>query len=246
MMKQRPLKIMVLMFCLFATAVFTQQISHRDVKSGIEAFYMADFEEAMRLLQSAIINEILSDEEEFYAHLYVGFCHVRHNSDMGSAQLYFQRAVQIKPDENLDPNKIPPDLYSAYMAVKNSMLGTVIVASEPPGASVVLINPSTNDVERGRTPETFANLPTNVYQVLVSKNGFESYSSSVNVRAGGVDSVKVTLVEAENSSWLKYWPYGAGALAASAAILALTTGGHGEKTPPNATRETLPQPPQRP
>jgi hypothetical protein len=237
----------LIIFILWTAFAFSQDISHDGVRNGIEAFYMADFEEAMRLLQEAIINEILSNEEEFYAHVYVGFCHIRHNSDVGSAQLYFQRAIQVDPDEQLDPKKIPPDLYNAFMSVKNSMLGTIIVASEPEGATAVLINPSTNDVKRGRTPETFSSLPTNVYQILVSKNGYETYSSTVNVQAGATDSVKVTLLENKSSFWLTYWPYGAGALAASAAVIAIVSGGgDGDKAPPSATRETLPQPPQRP
>lgn len=241
------LKIFILLVCLLAMPLLPQNISQEVVKSGIEAFYMADFEEAMRLLQSAIINDILSDEEAFYAHLYVGFCHIRHNSDMGSAQLYFQRAIHIDPTEELDPTKIPPDLYNAFVSVKNAMLGTVIIISDPSDASVVLINPSTNDVKRGHTPQTFSNLPTNVYQILVSKNGYEIYSSSVDVQAGSADSVNVTLLETENSFFLKYWPYGAGAIVASAAILAITSGGgHGDKPPASVTRETLPGPPQRP
>ena len=239
-------KIIVLLFLFIAAPLLSQQISHDMVKKGIELFYMADFEESMRILQSAILNEILSEEEEFYAYLYVGFGHLRNSSDMGSAQLYFQRAIEIDPEKELNPNKIPPDLISSFQSVKASLLGAIIVASKPSDAAVMLINASTNKVKRARTPASFQNLPVNNYQVLVSKSGYETFSSSINVQAGSMDSVSVTLLEKEKSFMLKYWPYGAGALAASAVILAITTGGRDEPAPKSTPGKDLPYPPERP
>ena len=234
----------VLLFCL-AIPAFSQNISHEFVKKGIEAFYEADFEEAMRLLQSAIINEPLGDEEQFYAHLYVGFCHIRMGSGMNSVQLYFQKAITILPQEELDPIKIPPDLYNAFVSMKRRELGTIIVHSEPLDANVMLIEPATSRVDRKKSPAHFDNLRPASYQVLVSKSGYDTFSSIVDVQPGGYDTLNVILFEGHKSFFAKYWAYGAGALVATAAIFAITTGG-GDEPPPAKPPVVLPDPPDRP
>ncbi|MBN1560716.1 PEGA domain-containing protein [candidate division KSB1 bacterium] len=234
----------ILAICLAFAPLWSQNISHTFVARGIELFYAADFEESMRILQNAIINEPLGDEELYYSHLYVGFCHIRLGSDSNTIRLYFQRAIAILPDMELDPMRIPPDLYDAFNAVKKSSLGSIIVHSDPLDATVLLIGAKTSKVDRKSTPAIFRNLLENSYQVAVSKKGYETFSGDVNVRAGVSDTLNVILLKKEKSFLAKYWPYGAGAIAASAAILAITTGGGngGPSEPP----PTLPTPPARP
>ena len=242
-MKWRLIKI-VCYAVLFAASVYAQNISHDLVKKGIDAFYMADFEEAQRILQNAIINEFLSDDELFYAYLYVGFCHIRQESDAETVHLYFQRAAMTKPNMALDPMKIPPDLYDAFTAVGRAVLGNIVVLTEPLDASVILIEPSANQIGRKTTPAIFHNLLEGSYQVLVSKDGYDAWSKRIKLHAGATDTLNVVLVEkGEKSFFAKFWPYGAGALAATAIILVATNRGDDE---PPASKPDLPYPPPRP
>ena len=185
-----------LLFCL--APIFAQNISDEAVKKGIESFYMADFEEAMNTLQNAIINDVLSDEEQFYAHIFVGFCHIRQGSDPATVNVYFKRAITISPHTELDPMKIPPDLYDAFTGVKNALLGAVVVMSDPLDATVLVIEPSSNAIERKITPAAFHNLLEGSYQVLVSKNGYETFAGSVQVLPGASDTLNVILLQKKN------------------------------------------------
>jgi len=234
----------IFLLCLLIGPSYSQNISHEFVAKGIEAFYMADFEESIRILQNVVLNEPLGDEEQFYSYLFIGFSHIRLGSDNATVRLYFQQAVNVMPDKELDPLKIPPDLYDAFMSVKKSMLGTIVINSEPPGADVMLLEPMSSKINREVTPAIFPNLLEKSYQVLVTQNGYDTFSAQVDVRAGVSDTLNVILFEKEKSFFAKYWPYGAGALAATAAILVLTAGSGGENPPKPAT--TLPNPPARP
>jgi hypothetical protein len=233
-----------ILLCFAIIPLRSQNISHEFVAKGIEAFYAADFEESMRILQNAIINEPLGDEELFFAHLYVGFCHIRLGSDAATVRLYFQRAITLLPDRELDPMRIPPDLYDAFIAVKNSLLGAIIVHSDPLDATAILINPKGNKVDRKSTPALFRNLLENSYQVVVSKSGYDTFSTDARVSAGVSDTLNVTLLKRQKSFVAKYWPYGAGAIAAGAAIIAIISGGGDEPSMKPPT--TLPDPPARP
>ncbi|MBN1465206.1 hypothetical protein JXA02_05550 [candidate division KSB1 bacterium] len=232
------------LFCLLLTPLRAQNISHEFVAKGIEAFYNADFEESMRILQHTILNEPLGDEEQYYSYLYVAFCHIRLGSDSTVVRLYFQRAITILPDMELDPMRIPPDLYDAFVAVKKSLLGTLIVHSDPLDAIAMLIEPSTSKVDRKSTPAVFRNLLDSSYQVMVTKDGYDAFAADIIVRAGAMDTLNVVLLKKEKSFLARYWPYGVGAIAATAAIFAITAGG--DEGPPSQPPTTLPVPPARP
>lgn len=211
-----------LFLCLFTTQAFCQTIFHEAVSSGIEAFFRADFAGAIQILQGAINDHVLSDEERFYAHLYIGFCHLRLGNDFAIVRSHFQQAITIDPEKELDHTIIPPDLCDAYMSIKELLLGRLFVTSEPPGVSVMLIEPKMNRIERQRTPAIFAHLPTSTYQLVLAHADFALHSAEVIVKAGVSDTVNVQLSPKRKSFVKRYALYGAGALAVAAVILVAT------------------------
>ncbi|MBN1480433.1 PEGA domain-containing protein [candidate division KSB1 bacterium] len=223
----RHLKKMWLVLCCWMSLAFCQNISHETVNRGIEAFFMANFDQAIQILQSAIIDHMLSEEERFYAHLYTGFSHIRQGDDFEIARSHFQQAITLDPRKDLDRTIIPPDLCDAYDAVRNSTLGCLFITSEPHNATVMLIEPKKNQIERQRTPAIYAHLPEKSYQILVTHEGYEIFSSRIEVLAGVSDTMHVTLTPKRKSLLGRYWPYGAGVLALSAVFVAVT-GGSGD------------------
>ena len=123
------------------------------------------------------------------------------------------------------------------------MIGSIVVETEPDGASVIIIEPIAGDVKKETTPARFENLFEGSYQVMISKPGFRSYSTHVDIQAGHEESVNVALQIKEKTFFEKYWPYGAGAVAALTIIAVLSSGGD---EPPPPVGKDLPYPPVRP
>jgi hypothetical protein len=224
-------------------AVNAQDLRSMKVIDGVKAFYMADFEGARTILQDALLYSRLSDEDLFAAHMYIAFAYLREEVEPETARLYIIKAIQTVPDVQLDVEKIPPDLYQYYVQIRQSIIGSLTISTTPEDASAVLIEPKKNRAQNLQTPGIFENLLEGSYNLLVSRPGFKSYSVIVDVAAGETKSIDVVLLEKNQTFLQKYWPYGAGALAATA-IVAVIAGGKSEPQPPVSA--DLPTPPARP
>lgn len=244
MTKQNRTIAFILLICLAGTLP-AQVISNKTVKRGIDAFYMADFEAAKSLLQEAVIDAPLAGQDLFYAHLYIAFSNIRLERDLDAVRLHFLRAIKVKPGLELDPMKIPPDLYDRFAAVRRETISSIVVITQPTNASAVVIDPETEVVSNKSTPTIFRNLLEGTYQVLISKGGFHTWTRDVQVAAGVSDTLSITLLKKKKSFFAKAWPYGAGAVAAGAVIFAITQPrGESAESPP--LKPDLPGPPQRP
>jgi len=184
----------------------------------------------------------LGDEDLFAAHIYIAFSYLREEIEAETARLYIIKAIQIAPDVQLDVGKIPPDLYQQYIQIRQSIIGSLSIRTTPEDASAVLIEPTKNRAQNLQTPGVFENLLEGRYNLLVSRPGSQSYSAVVTLAAGEAKSVEVVLLEKRRSFLQKYWPYGAGALAATVVIVA-AAGGKGDARP---VAGDLPTPPIRP
>lgn len=236
-----------LLFLCLISGVLTSALNAQEIRSikvidGVKAFYMADFQGARNVLQDALLYSRLGDEDLFAAHIYIAFSYLREEIEPETARLYIIKAIQTAPDVQLDAGKIPPDLYQQYMQIRQSIIGSLSIRTTPEDASAVLIEPTKNRALNLQTPGVFENLLEGRYNLLVSRPDLQSYSAVVTIAAGEAKAIEVVLLEKRQSFLQKYWPYGAGALAATAIIVAVT-GGNGD-TPPVAG--DLPTPPVRP
>lgn len=218
------------------------------VMEGVKAFYMADFEGARRILQDALINSQLTPEDQFTAHIYTAFSYMREEIEPETARMHIRQAITTSPQSELDQTKIPPDLYQNYIEVRQSIVGSIFVQTEPDSASVLLLQSSTGTVMNRTSPVVFGNLLEGDYQIVLSKDKYASKTVEVQLTPGMQDTVDVILIEQKRSFFRKYWYVGAGALATTALIYAATRSGGeepGEPTPTTPVND-LPGPPDRP
>ena len=236
--------ILAVLFLLQPGVLPAQAISSKVVQSGIEAFYMADFEAAKSLLQDAVIDAPLAEQDLFYAHLYIAFCNIRLQRDLEAVRLHFMRAIKIRPHIELDPMKIPPDLYDQFITVRNEIITSIVVNTEPENASVVVIEPETEAISSKTSPAIFRNLLEGSYQVLISMEGYHTWARTIDVSPGISDTLSIMLLPKQTTFFSKAWPYGAGAVAAGAIIYAVAK----SNKPSNGTpfKPDLPGPPSRP
>ncbi len=237
----------VVLFCmLFAAAASAQDIRNMDVIEGIKAFYMADFEGARRILQNALINDRLEDDDLFAAHVYIAFSYMREEIQPETARLHIVRAITSAPQVELDQEKIPPDLYEQYMQVRESLVGTIFVETDPDSAAVLLLEPTKGLVMNRTSPVVFGNLLQGNYQIVLSKDKYASKTVDVQLSPGAQDTVSAVLLEKRTSFFKKYWYVGAGAVATTALIYAVTRGGDDGSSNPPTPIDDLPGPPDRP
>lgn len=73
----------------------------------------------------------------------------------------------------------------------NSLYGTgiIVVATDPQGASIFL-----NGEQKGTTDATLSNLPEGSYEVLVTKDGFADWKSTIDLKAGRAVELEPLLV----------------------------------------------------
>lgn len=67
--------------------------------------------------------------------------------------------------------------------------GSMEITSAPSGATVMV-----NDVRRGTTPLSLPDLPAGTYRVTFSLEGYSVFTTPVNIEAGRISEVAVTLV----------------------------------------------------
>jgi hypothetical protein len=240
-------QILIIFFAILFFGISTlsaQAISNKSVQNGVESFYMADFEAAKSLLQDAVIDAPLSNLDLFYAHLYIAFCNIRLQRDLEAVQLHFTRAIKIRPHMELDPMKIPPDLYDRFITVRNEIITSIVVITQPETASVVVIEPESEAISSKTSPAIFHNLLEGSYQVMVSSEGYHTWARFIQVTPGVIDTLSIVLVQKRKSFFTKMWPYGAGAVAAGAIVYTIALLNKGETETP--FKPDLPGPPNRP
>jgi hypothetical protein len=241
------IKLLVIVLVFQSLESSGQAISQANVERGIELFYMAQFDEAAQILQSAVISGTLSKSDLFSAHLYIAFCRIRQNADAGTIHLNFLAAIKADPSRELDAVKTPPDLCEQFTDVRRSVLGDVMVISDPPGASVILMEPKAGTFVNNYTPVLFPNLFDGDYQLIIAKDGFLSQTQAISVMPGKVDTVLITLDKKKsvfdkiNKRWLAI---GGGGVLLTTAIVALLPGDNQGSKPKKYP--DLPLPPGRP
>lgn len=240
------LVLLVIMLLFVTIAAFGQEqpeeVAISKLRQGIDLFYMAKFESAVRFLREVLLEGTLSKSERFDAYVYIGFSLIRQNEAPELVDKSFIEALNADPQKSLNRFKIPPDLLARFELVKANTMGGIVLQSDPPDAAALLVN-TDYDVELFEiTPVVFDNLLVGEYDLLVAKNTFKQQVTSVVIRPGVVDTLLITLVKKPKPIYKRWWTWGGGLAIATA--LAIATSGGGEGEPPESS--DLPPPPKRP
>jgi hypothetical protein len=157
-----------------------------------------DFEDAAQTLARALqrIEEgvvLLSDYGLLAdAHLWHGIALFRAGSD-GEGRSALHRALVLRPDLRLDPQRYPPLFLRIVEEVRSRVLSgsraTASVASVPPGCEVLV-----DGVVRGRTPAEVKDLLAGRHYFRVSCAGYEPQAVVREVPADAPASLSFTMV----------------------------------------------------
>ncbi|MFQ5719605.1 MAG: PEGA domain-containing protein [Acidobacteriota bacterium] len=91
----------------------------------------------------------------------------------------FARLLSVRPDFTLDARLVSPKIVAAFDEVRRKTTGLLTVVSEPPGADVRI-----GDRVLGATPVEDVRLPVGQYRLRVSRPGFGTDETSVEIEAG--------------------------------------------------------------
>jgi len=231
-----------ILLLLVSSVSLAQKSPHQSLINGIDAFYEARFEDAVKILEQAIETDSLSQNELFSAHIYIAFSLIRQNIGQDMAQRHLEEAVRVLPTAILDDKLIPPDLYQRFQAVRQSLLGSLTVETIPPGASAILVDQTHGRVIGKSTPAFFNGLVSGDYSLVLSKDGYKEQNLTVTVTPGKTDSLSI-LLEQKKSFFTRWWAWGAGlAIAAAVVVSDVVSGGE----PAKEKSQELPEPPKRP
>jgi hypothetical protein len=223
-----------------------QPVMQSNVQQGVELFFSARFEEAVQILQTAVINGNLTPAQLFTAYLYIAFSRIRQNAENETIRLNLEAAIKADPSQKLDAIKTPPDLYEQFENLRKNILARLAVFSNPPAASVLLMAPKQGKVINGSTPGVFTDLLAGEYQLVVARDGYNTASQTVTLMPGKQDTVvfeliqKKSIINRVNKRWLAW---GGGGLVLTTAILASIPWSKEEEKP--KTQPDLPLPPNR-
>ena len=224
--------------------VGAQNVTDASLLDGINLFYSARFEQAIQIFREKIIANTLNDENLFAAHLYLAFSLKRQNADQELIKLHLKNAIKAKPDNTLDPNKFPPDLYDIFINAREQLLGNLVIITEPLQSAVILIEPKKSKIKNKYSPATFSNLFQGPYEVVITKDGYLSQTGLMEVRPGMTDTLVVHLKERQNQLLKKWWTWGSGLALTTAFVIYKAVSGDEASETPAAT--PLPSPPGRP
>jgi|GEM_PF-1000351 len=219
-----------------------QTTMNKTLLQGIEEFYSARFEDAIKSLQEVSTSLLSSQDDLFAAHVYLAFCYIRQGADEATIRQHFLAAVQANSSIELDPNRIPPDLFEQFEAVRNTLVGGLIVQSTPPEATAILVEPETGRQINKDVPASFPHLLQGTYSLIISKPGYKLQTTNVKVRSGATDTVLVTLARKKPAFYTRWWAWGGGLAFATAMLIY----GAGEEQGKEKVQSDLPGPPARP
>jgi hypothetical protein len=144
----------------------------------------------------------------------------------------------------LDEDRIPPDLYQAFSAVRDYTLAQLMVKVNPPESSVILIDPEYGFKTSPTDPARFNKLLPNEYQLVVTKKGYQEERFTIELKAGEKDTIAVELQPKPSilKNVKKYWPWGGGVAIVTTLLIYGLSGGDDAQT----DGRELPLPPSRP
>lgn len=233
----------MILSCAICKSSQAQTISNKALVQGIEEFYSAQFEESIRTLREVAASLLSSKDELFAAHLYLAFCYIRQNGDSMTVRQNFVKAILANPNISLDPNRIPPDLYNQFKEIHKSMVGGLVVQTDPAEATVMLVEPEEGRQINKDAPAHFPSLLEGTYSLIISKEGYKLQTTSAKVTPGATDTVSINLAKKSSAFYTRWWAWGGGLALATALAIYESGNQQSQKEKPAGD---LPDPPQRP
>jgi len=243
----RTLFALVLFGALFttATAGFGQDRALQHLIQGKKLFWEAKFDQALGALRQAVGVRDAKTEYLFEAYLYMGFVLTRQGAPNSDIDAAFEQAIKLDPSRELDEMLIPPDLTERFNAVRDELVGCLYVVTDPPDLNLVVVQ---NDsvLYRETAPATICDLVSRDYQLLFTKEGYEQQLIPLDLEAGIVDTLRVTLELSlqtdKGGTGLLGWLARGGVAVAAAAVIYKTVLEGGA----DSNLRELPAPPDRP
>ncbi len=213
------------------------------VENGLELFYQAEFDRAIDVLGQVLDNPLATQADLFMSRVYTAFALIRSGVESAVVDQMLQTAIRAYPAQSLDPMRTPPDLFKRFSSIRRTMMGDIVVKTEPADANVVLVDPEVGSKVSLTHPAVFSDLVNDQYQIAVTRKGYTEKILQVEVTGGKADTLVVSL-EKQSVNWMRYAPWAGGAVLLGT-LLATQLGGGGDDsdTPPSTV---LPSPPNRP
>lgn len=168
-------------FCAFAGASHAQD----PLEYAKRAYLEGRFEDSVRELQPLV--ETLKEPESLRdAHFFLGLNYLALGQD-ADAERHFGLAVRRDPGFVPSDSLYSPNIVTAYRGVRDGLVGSLRVVSEPPGARVLVAGK-----ELGRTPLE-STLLTGEHLVRAELDGHIPVERGVRVQAGEEARVSLSL-----------------------------------------------------
>jgi len=240
----KTMVIHVILYGLFLSDIFAQERQNPNVYKGVQLFWNAQFEEAIDVLRETIAYEKLSKDELFSAYLYLGFSFIRSNTQPGLVDQIFRQAVKANPQLKLDPFKIPPDLLTRFEKVRNNLVRSFYITSQPSEAEVLVYGVDKKILFRGATPQQLTEILSGTYEIRMKKKNYHDEIFQVDFSATTADTLNVILKLKDVPLHKKWWTWAAGGGVVLATIAALII--ENEAISKQPASSDLPMPPARP
>ena len=211
---------------------------------GKKHFWEARFDEAATALKEVVGVPNVKSEYLFEAYLYLGFVLTRQQAPASDANEAFEQAIKIDPKRKLDELVIPPDLTTRFNEVRDRLVGCLHVSTDPPDAKLVVVM-GDSVIYTASSPALLCELVTKNYEILVTKDGYDQVFQPLQLSAGKVDSVAVTLTTSatahKKGKRIFPWLARGGIVAVAGAVIYTTV----LQSKENGS-DALPTPPSRP
>ena len=214
------LSILLALLLLISQPPLFAQVQHPMVRSGIDDFYAARFDQATTILMEVIEEKDLNKVDLFHAYLYLAFSLVRNNAPEEAIAMAFEGCVRLDPSYALDTNTIPPDLINRFEKIRAEMVGGLYVVSNPREASVLGAHTETNLTIMGKTPVLFERRLAGEYNLLLSKESYRDYYMNAIITSSHIDTLYLTLEKEVKPVHKRWWPW-AGGIVVLAALVSL-------------------------
>jgi len=192
----------VLIGFLSAQAIFLESLAFAEesgkelLKSGIDLYKKADFDEAILNLRKAL-DLGLNTEEKVEAYKYLAFCYLA-KAQMEEVKAELQQLLKLQPDYQLR-EEVSPKVRDAFEKAKDAFekakaekppRGAIFIKSIPEGALISL----DGILQPSRTSTTLNGVSVGKHSLKLSLDGYADWNNdSILVRAGETTNVEAFL-----------------------------------------------------
>jgi hypothetical protein len=193
----------------------------------------------------------------FESYVLLGVLMVKLNAPYAEIASAFEEAIKLYPNKKPDEKILPPESAEIFYRTRDRLVGCIFVASKPGGAEMRCVQ-ADSAVFIATTPTLFCDLAAKP-QIVIAKEGFEEYLTTVQLSPGRVDTLFVELKPSispktptstarKKSKGVLWWSLvtAGAALAITSSVLYQTVFDDDKKKNGIEELEDLPKPPDRP